>query len=76
MISSNLERSVLHDLWSMANLTSPGQLTQTELYQLLGLIGLAQNRKVSQSQTTHVHVLTDSHYGTTIVWISFILGIC
>ncbi len=42
LLSSQLSKSVLKDLWSMANRTVPGKVSQTELFVLLGLIGLVQ----------------------------------
>lgn len=42
LVSSQLPKNVLRDLWSMANREIPGKLNQTELFVLLGLIGLAQ----------------------------------
>ena len=42
LTSSQLPKNVLRDLWSLANREVPGKLNQTELYVLLGLIGLAQ----------------------------------
>ena len=42
LMSSQLPKNVLRDLWSLANRAVPGKLNQTELYVLLGLIGLAQ----------------------------------
>ena len=44
LMSSQLPRNTLRDLWSQANRQVPGKLNQTELYVLLGLIGLAQVR--------------------------------
>ena len=41
-MSSGLERAVLRDLWSTVNQTVSGQLTKTELFLILGLIGLSQ----------------------------------
>ncbi|XP_019856721.1 PREDICTED: uncharacterized protein LOC109585178 [Amphimedon queenslandica] len=71
LISSDLDRSVLHDLWSAVNLTSPGQLTQTELYQLLGLIGLAQNRQ-NVKVTLHDLLMTPSPPVPTLKAINII----
>ena len=42
LTSSQLPKNVLRDLWSVANREVPGKLNQTELFVLLGLIGLAQ----------------------------------
>ena len=42
LVSSQLPKNVLRDLWSVANREIPGKLNQTELFVLLGLIGLAQ----------------------------------
>ena len=42
LLSSGLPRGVLRDLWSTANRERPGQLNQSELFVLLGLIALAQ----------------------------------
>ena len=42
LMSSQLPKNVLRDLWSVANRKVPGKLNQTELFVLLGLIGLAQ----------------------------------
>lgn len=42
LLSSQLPKNVLRDLWSVANREVPGKLNQTELFVLLGLIGLAQ----------------------------------
>ena len=42
LMSSQLPKNVLRDLWSVANREIPGKLNQTELFVLLGLIGLAQ----------------------------------
>ena len=44
LMSSQLPKNVLRDLWSLANRAIPGRLNQTELFVLLGLIGLAQVR--------------------------------
>ncbi len=41
-MSSNIERSVLKDLWNEVNRTIPGTLTRNELICLLALIGLIQ----------------------------------
>ena len=45
--SSGLPRPLLRRLWDHANRASPGQLTQGELFVLLGLIGLAQVRMLT-----------------------------
>lgn len=42
LVQSNLPREVLRHLWTLCNLTFPGQLTRIELYVLLALIGIAQ----------------------------------
>jgi hypothetical protein len=42
LLSSQLPKNVLRDLWGVANRETPGKLNQTELFVLLGLIGLAQ----------------------------------
>ena len=42
LMSSQLPRQKLGELWQLANRQTPGKLTQTELFVLLGLIGLAQ----------------------------------
>ncbi len=42
LLSSQLSRSVLKELWSLANRGVPGKLNKTELFVLLGLIALAQ----------------------------------
>ena len=42
LMSSQLPKNVLRDLWSVANRKVLGKLNQTELFVLLGLIGLAQ----------------------------------
>lgn len=42
LLSSQLPRSMLRELWSLANRGVPGQLSQTELFVLLGLIALVQ----------------------------------
>lgn len=42
LMSSGLERAALGQLWTVVNLSVPGQLTRVELYVLLGLIGLVQ----------------------------------
>ena len=42
LMSSNLPKNLLGELWQHANRKVPGQLTKTELFVLLGLIGLAQ----------------------------------
>lgn len=42
LTSSQLPRNLLRDLWTVANRAVPGRLNQTELFVLLGLIGLAQ----------------------------------
>ena len=47
LTSSELPRNVLRDLWTLANKTVPGKLNQTEMFVLLGLIGLAQVRQIS-----------------------------
>ncbi|KAL5475450.1 hypothetical protein EMCRGX_G025267 [Ephydatia muelleri] len=47
LVSSQLPKDVLRELWSLVNKTSPGRLTQLELCILLGLIGLVQNGKAS-----------------------------
>ena len=46
LTSSKLPQHVLRDLWTVANKSIPGKLNQTELYVLLGLIGLAQVRYI------------------------------
>ena len=46
LMSSQLPKNVLRDLWSVANREIPGKLNQTELFVLLGLIGLAQVRLI------------------------------
>ena len=45
LMSSQLPKNVLRDLWSVANREVPGKLNQTELFVLLGLIGLAQVKR-------------------------------
>ncbi len=42
LLSSQLPKSVLGDLWTKANRAVPGKLNQMELFVLLGLIGLVQ----------------------------------
>ena len=42
LMSSQLPKSLLGGLWQVANRGTPGKLNQTELFVLLGLIGLAQ----------------------------------
>ena len=42
LLSSHLQRSVLRDLWTVANRGVPGKLNQTELFVLLGLVALVQ----------------------------------
>lgn len=42
LLSSQLPSRVLRDLWTQANRDIPGKLNQTELFVLLGLIGLVQ----------------------------------
>ena len=42
LLSSKLPRAQLRDLWARANKGKPGQLSQMELFVLLGLVGLAQ----------------------------------
>ena len=49
LTSSKLPQHVLRDLWTVANKSIPGKLNQTELYVLLGLIGLAQVRYIYHS---------------------------
>ena len=44
LLSSQLARTQLRDLWGRANRGKPGQLSQMELFVLLGLVGLAQVR--------------------------------
>ena len=44
LTSSQLPRDVLRDLWTLANKSVLGKLNQTEMFVLLGLIGLAQVR--------------------------------
>ena len=44
LLSSQLPRTQLRDLWARANRGKPGQLSQMELFVLLGLVGLAQVR--------------------------------
>lgn len=44
LLSSQLPSRVLRDLWTQANRAIPGKLNQTELFVLLGLIGLVQVR--------------------------------
>lgn len=44
LLSSKLPTSVLRDLWTQANRATPGKLNQTELFVLLGLVGLVQVR--------------------------------
>ena len=48
LLSSKLPRAQLRDLWATANRGQPGQLSQIELFVLLGLVGLAQVRPSSQ----------------------------
>lgn len=45
LMSSQLPKSLLGGLWQVANRGTPGQLNQTELFVLLGLVGLAQVRE-------------------------------
>ena len=52
LLSSHLQRSVLRDLWTVANRGVPGKLNQTELFVLLGLIALVQVRMY-----VHVYVI-------------------
>lgn len=42
LMSSHLPKTLLGELWQQANRGVPGKLSQTELFVLLGLIGLAQ----------------------------------
>ncbi len=42
LMSSHLPKSLLGQLWQQANRGVPGKLSQTELFVLLGLIGLVQ----------------------------------
>ncbi len=42
LISSQLPRNVLKDLWTVANRSIPGKLNKTEVFVLLGLVALAQ----------------------------------
>ena len=42
LMSSQLPKNVLRDLWTVANRKIPGKLDQNELFVLLGLIGLVQ----------------------------------
>lgn len=49
LMSSQLPKNVLRDLWSVANRKVLGKLNQTELFVLLGLIGLAQVKKNFES---------------------------
>ena len=51
LMSSQLPKNVLRDLWSLANRAIPGKLNQTELFVLLGLIGLAQVRQMFDKVT-------------------------
>ena len=44
LVSSQLSRDLLRELWTSANRAVPGRLSRTELFVLLGLIGLAQVR--------------------------------
>ncbi|KAG8325122.1 hypothetical protein J6590_075584 [Homalodisca vitripennis] len=43
LMSSGLSTDTLGYIWSLANRTVPGALTQSELYLVLALVGLAQN---------------------------------
>lgn len=45
LLSSQLPKATLRDLWTQANRAVPGKLNQTELFVLLGLIGLVQVRR-------------------------------
>lgn len=42
LMSSGLSTDTLGYIWSLANRTVPGYLTQAELYLVLALVGLAQ----------------------------------
>lgn len=42
LMSSQLPKQRLGELWQLANRGTPGKLSQTELFVLLGLIGLVQ----------------------------------
>lgn len=42
LLSSQLPSRTLRDLWALANRAVPGKLNQTELFVLLGLVGLVQ----------------------------------
>ena len=59
LVSSGLNKVILRDLWSLVNQTVPGQLTRTELFTLLGLIGLIQNVRRSIYEHNLFHVLLE-----------------
>ena len=48
LLSSQLPKNILGDLWAQANQAIPGKLNQMELFVLLGLIGLVQVRVCMQ----------------------------
>lgn len=44
MVTSQLPRDVLGNIWSLVNRTLPGQLSRQEFFECLALIALAQVR--------------------------------
>lgn len=42
LLSSNIPKEKLRDIWSMANKKNPGVLVEDELYLILGLVALSQ----------------------------------
>ena len=42
LLSSNISKDRLRDIWEMANKRNPGILNEKELYLALGLVALAQ----------------------------------
>lgn len=42
LVSSGLPQQILAYIWSLTNQTTPGQLTQQELYVALALVAVAQ----------------------------------
>ena len=69
LMSSQLPKNVLRDLWSVANREVPGKLNQTELFVLLGLIGLAQVKKFQTKLRLASHTVLFFLLNT--VWKSF-----
>ena len=77
LVSSQLPKDVLRELWTLVNKTTPGKLTQLELCILLGLIGLVQvlNGTVF---CAHVYVCVGVWVSVCVcvgVWVSVCVGV-